>query len=111
MGRTQFGELEEQVILALLRLGGESYAVPVAKELAERTGRDVSPSTTYMVMRRLDEQGFLRSKMGPPEPVRGGRPRRFYAVVNDAVLPVLAESRRARLALWEGLEKMLDEAK
>jgi DNA-binding PadR family transcriptional regulator len=110
MGRTQFGELEEQVILALLRLGGESYAVPVAKELAERTGRDVSPSTTYMVMRRLNEQGFLKSKMGPPEPVRGGRPRRFYAVVSEAVLPALAESRRARLALWDGLEAMLDEA-
>ena len=111
MGRSLFGELEEQVILALLRLGGESYAVPVAKELAERTGRDVSPSTTYMVMRRLHEQGFLKSRMGPPEPVRGGRPRRFYRVVNEAVVPVLAESRRARLALWEGLEAMLDEAK
>jgi DNA-binding PadR family transcriptional regulator len=109
MARSQFGELEEQVILALLRLGGESYAVPVAKELAARTGRDVSPSTTYMVLRRLDEQGYVESRVGPPEPVRGGRPRRFYRVVKDAVLPALAESRRARLSLWDGLETMLDE--
>ena len=42
MARTRFGELEEQVILALLRLEGESYAVPVARELARLTGRDVS---------------------------------------------------------------------
>ena len=108
MGRSNFGELEEQVVLALLRLGGESYAVPVADELAKRTGRDVSPATAYMVMRRLDQQGYLKSRVGTPDPLRGGRPRRFYRVVKDAVIPVLSESRRARLALWEGLEPLLD---
>jgi DNA-binding PadR family transcriptional regulator len=110
MGRERFGELEEQVVLALLQLGGESYAVPVANELEERTGRDVSPATTYMVMRRLEEQGFLTSRVGTPEPERGGRPRRFYSVVKDAVVPALQDSRRARLALWEGLEPLLDES-
>jgi DNA-binding PadR family transcriptional regulator len=110
MGRTRFGELEEQVVLALLQLGGEGYAVPVAEELAKRAGRDVSPTTTYMVMRRLEEQGFVTSRVGTPDPERGGRPRRYYAVVKDAVLPALAESRRARLALWDGLEPLLDES-
>ncbi len=42
MARSRFGELEEQVVLALLQLDGESYAVPVASELARLTGRDVS---------------------------------------------------------------------
>jgi len=110
MGRERFGELEEQVVLALLQLGGESYAVPVADELARRTGRDVSPATVYMVMRRLDEQGLLTSRVGTPDPDRGGRPRRFYRVVKEAVVPELAESRRARLALWEGLEPLLEDA-
>lgn len=110
MGRTHFGELEEQVVLALLQLGGEGYAVPVAEELGRRTGRDVSPTTAYMVMRRLEEQGFATSRVGTPDPERGGRPRRYYAVVREAVLPALAESRRARLALWSGLEPMLDES-
>jgi hypothetical protein len=63
-----------------------------------------------MVMRRLHEQGYLKSRLGSPEPVRGGRPRRFYRVMMKAVIPALAESRRARLALWEGLEPMLDES-
>ncbi len=108
MGRSRFGELEEQVILALLQLEGESYAVPVAGELARLTGRDVSPATAYMVMRRLEARGFLTSRVGTPDPDRGGRPRRFYGVVTEAVLPALSESRRAMLALWEGLEPMLD---
>jgi DNA-binding PadR family transcriptional regulator len=110
MGRSRFGELEEQVVLALLQLGGESYAVPVAEELEKRAGREVSPATVYMVMRRLEEQGFLRSQVGTPDPERGGRPRRFYRVVRKAVVPALAESRRARLALWEGLEPLLEES-
>lgn len=110
MGRRRFGELEEQVVLAMLRLGGESYAVPVAAELEARTGREVSPATAYMVMRRLDEQGFLTSRVGTSDPERGGRPRRYYRVVKDAVMPALAESRRARLALWDGLEPLFEES-
>ena len=108
MARSRFGELEEQVILSLLQLEGESYAVPVAAELERLTGRDVSPATAYMVMRRLESRGFLVSRVGTSDPDRGGRPRRFYRVVTDAVLPALSASRRAMLALWDGLEPMLD---
>ena len=110
MGRSRFGELEEQVVLALLRLGGESYAVPVAEELAEVAIRDVSPATVYMVLRRLEAQGLVSSHVGDPVPERGGRPRRFYTVDREAVLPMLRGSRRAMLALWDGLEPMLDES-
>jgi len=106
--RTKFGELEEQVLLALLQLGGESYAVPIASELRTRTGRDVSPATVYMIMRRLEAQGLLSSSVGTADPKRGGRPRRFYRVDEDEVVPVLARVRRARIALWAGLEPKLD---
>ena len=108
MGRSRFGELEEQVVLAILRLDGEGYAVPVASELSRLTGRDVSPATAYMVMRRLEAQGFLTSRVGTCDPERGGRPRRFYRVDAEAVLPILRDSRQAMLALWDGLEPMLD---
>jgi PadR family transcriptional regulator PadR len=108
MRRSRFGELEEQVVLALLRLDGESYAVPVAEELERLTGRDVSPATAYMVMRRLESQGLVTSRVGTPDPDRGGRPRRFYRVDTEAVLPVLRRSRNAMLALWDGLEPLLD---
>ena len=108
MTRSKFGELEEQVVLALLRLDGDSYAVPVADELKRVTGREVSPATAYMVMRRLQTEGLVTSRVGEPDPVRGGRPRRFYTVDTDAVLPILRSSRSAMLALWDGLEPLLD---
>ena len=108
MGKTKLGELEEQILLTLLRLKGESYAVPVAGELSRLTGRDVSPATAYMVMRRLEERGLLVSTVGTPDPDRGGRPRRYYRLVEERALPLLRRSRQAMLALWEGLEPRLD---
>ena len=107
MSRKRIGELEEQVLLVLLRLEGESYAVPVASELSLLTGRDVSPATAYMVMRRLEDRGLVVSSVGPPAPERGGRPRRFYRVVEERALPFLRESRDGMLALWDGLEARL----
>lgn len=108
MTKTTLGELEEQILLTLLRLGGESYAVPVAQKLSSLSGRDVSPATAYMVMRRLEEHGLVSSSVGTSHPDRGGRPRRYYRVVEDAALPVLSRSRETMLALWDGLEPRLD---
>jgi len=106
MGRTNLGELEEQVLLILVRLEGEGYAVQVADALAELTGREVSAATTFMVMRRLEQRGLLQSRVGDPDPEWGGRPRRFYKVRIKAVQPLLQASREARLALWDGLEHL-----
>jgi hypothetical protein len=41
------------------------------------------------------------------DPSWGGRPRRFYRVNLKLAVPLLRASRRARLALWTGLEAML----
>ena len=110
MPRKRLGELEEQILLTVLQLGGESYAVPVASELSRLTGHDVSPATAYMVLRRLANRGLLVSFVGTPAPDRGGRPRRFYRVVEERALPVLRDSRNGMLALWDGLETRLGES-
>jgi DNA-binding PadR family transcriptional regulator len=107
MPRANLGELEEQVLLVLLRLDGESYAVEVADQLEELTGRAVSAATTFMVMRRLEQRGLVTSRVGDPDPEWGGRPRRFYKVRSRAVMPLLRASRQARLVLWHGLEDRL----
>jgi len=106
MARAGLGELEELVLLVLLRLDGESYAVEVAEELAALTGREVSAATAFMVMRRLEQRGLLSSRVGDPDPEWGGRPRRFYKVRVRAAVPRLRAARAARLALWKGLARL-----
>lgn len=109
MTRESLGELEQQVLLALLRLKGESYAVPIAECLQTEVGRDVSPTAVYVVLRRLEKRGFLTSRMGDPTPERGGRARRYFHIQPTAI-PVLRASRNALLTLWDGLEPVFDES-
>ena len=106
MTRDNLGELEEQVLLVLLHLG-EASAADVAGDLTERTGRDVSPATTFMVMRRLEQRRLVQSALDSAGQVGPGRPRRVYRAIAKAALPLLRASRRARLALWNGLEARL----
>jgi DNA-binding PadR family transcriptional regulator len=106
MGRANLGELEEQVLLVLARLDGESYAVAVVDELESLTGRSMSPATAFMVMRRLEARGLLTSRVGEPDPKWGGRPRRYYRANMKLVRPLLKASRDARLTLWSGLEHL-----
>jgi len=106
MGRANLGELEEQVLLILARLDGESYAMAVADELEALTGRTMSPATAFMVMRRLEQRGLVTSRVGEPDAQWGGRPRRYYRANMKLVRPLLRASRDARLTLWKGLERL-----
>jgi DNA-binding PadR family transcriptional regulator len=103
------GEFEQMVLLAVLRLGDDAYAVPVLDEIERRTGRSVSRGSVYVTLDRLETKGYLRSRLGDPTAERGGRARRYYAL-RPRALAALRESRRALIALWRGLEARLEDA-
>jgi DNA-binding PadR family transcriptional regulator len=109
MGRDTLGELEHQVLLAVLRLGGEAYSVPVVAELESRTGREVAQAAVYIVLRRLEEKGLLKSRMDERSVEETGRVRRYFRAT-PLGLRRLRESRWALRQLWEGIDTMLDEA-
>lgn len=108
MGRKGIGEFEHQVMLTVLRKGGESYSVDIVSDLEERTGREVAVSAAFVVLRRLEEKGLLESRMAEPDPSEGGHPRRYFRL-KPAGIAALKQSRRTFLALWDGLEPLLDE--
>jgi len=101
VGRDLLGELEHQVMLALLQLGEEAYTAPVVLELRERTGHEVTTASVYVVLRRLEEKGLVASELGDPGP-GGGRDRRYFRVTEEG-LTRLRDAREAYTALWEGL--------
>src|ERR1051326_9628542 len=96
------GELEQLVLLAVLRLEKDAYGVMIVEELASRTGRKISRPSVYLTLGRLEEKGLLQSRMGDPTPERGGRAKRFY-VVSATAMALLRESRRAYLNLCNGI--------
>lgn len=97
------GGFEHRVLLAILRLGSESYSVPIVEELEAVGGRSVSPSAVYVTLRRLERRRLVTSTMAPPAPGEGGRARRMFRITDDGVM-LLRETRADLDRLHEGLE-------
>lgn len=108
MGRSTLGEFEQQVLLTILRLGSEAYSVPIVVELEARTGREVATAAVYVALRRLEKKGLLTSRLESPEESGEPYPRRYFTLTEAAMEPLKA-ARRAMLALWDGLEPVLDD--
>lgn len=106
--RTFLGEFEHLVLATALRVE-DGYGAELMRELEERTGRHVQGGALYVTLDRLEEKGYLVSRMGSPDEKRGGRPKRFIEVTPDGVR-ALAEHREALLRVWEGIESTLDHA-
>lgn len=98
----QLGDLEELVLLAVLRLGHGAWGARIQEELEGRAGRAVSIGTIYVTLMRLEEKGLARSWMGEPTGERGGKAKRHFEVRSEGI-QALEASRRARERMWEGL--------
>ncbi len=107
MPRENLGELEHRVLLAVLRLGGETYSVPIVVELEERTGSRVAPAAVYIALRRLENKGLLSSRKGDAPDEEGGRERRYF-LLEQPGRDRLRDSRRSLLNLWDGFAEELD---
>jgi DNA-binding PadR family transcriptional regulator len=102
------GSFEHVVLLAVLHLGEEAYAVSIREEIERRTGGGVARGAVYTTLMRLEGKGMLRSRMGDPTPVRGGRAKRFYAL-SPAGAASLREARSALLEAWPRSARLLEE--
>jgi DNA-binding PadR family transcriptional regulator len=105
MGRDQLGELEHQILLALLRLGEDAYTAPIVVELEDTAGRPTSLAAVYIVLRRLEDKGLVASELRDPGE-GGGRDRRYFRVT-DPGLERLREVTRAYDRLRRGLDGVL----
>ena len=47
MSHNALGEFEQMVLLAIVRLRGDVYGVPITEEIERRTGRPVSPAAVW----------------------------------------------------------------
>ncbi len=100
------GELEYLILIAIVRVGANAYGVPIVEELRKHTRRPVLRPSVYLALRRLEDKGFIRSRLGDPEPRRGGRARKFVELTGIARRH-LRESNSTMKSLWQGIR--LDE--
>jgi PadR family transcriptional regulator, regulatory protein PadR len=101
------GEFEYAVLLAVLHMGEDAYAVPVRTLIETRTGRAIARGALYTALERLEGKGCLRSTMRDASDTRGGRPRRYFSLTPRG-LEALKATHVALRSLASGLEAILD---
>src|SRR5215208_1352214 len=103
MTHHSLGGFEQMVLLAIAHLRGEAYGIPIVEEIERRTGRSVARAAVYITVRRLEEKGFVSSRMSDPTPERGGKGRR-YAKLEPAGVKALRDAAKVAERMWRGLD-------
>jgi PadR family transcriptional regulator, regulatory protein PadR len=101
-GRIYLGELEELILLMVALIGADAYGVLITKELEEQTGRVITISAAHAALHRLEEKGFVKSKMGGASMERGGRRKRLFQITAYG-RQTLQELRDVRNTIWAQL--------
>jgi PadR family transcriptional regulator, regulatory protein PadR len=104
MKGTNLGEFEELVLLIVAVLFDEAYGVAIQDELLQRCNRETSLSTIHMALHRLEEKGYLESRLDGATNERGGRKKLIFRVTKSGQ-KALAFSKDLRNSLWNAAPK------
>ena len=96
-----------QVLIALA--DGEKHGYAIIKEVARRTGGEVSLSagTLYTIIRRFVQEGVIAESDARPDPALDDERRRYYRVTDFGRDVAKAEARRMETALGMARAKNL----
>lgn len=103
-GRIYLGELEELALLMVALLGEEAYGVSITEQLKSQANRRITLSATHAVLHRLEEKGFVKSKMGGASTERGGRRKRLFRITAYG-RNTLEDLRNTRNSIWSLISK------
>jgi PadR family transcriptional regulator, regulatory protein PadR len=103
MGKYALQHFELHVLLAILRLGGEAYSVPLVLALEKRMRRSIAQAAVFIALGRLEKKGLVASRLDEPE---GGRVRRYFKVTKQG-LAAVRHQHVEHARLWRGLGRLL----
>ena len=78
MKETNIGEFQEIVLLAILILDDQAYGLRIQKEISSRLKRELSRGALHTALTRLEEKGFLESRLSESTSERGGKRKRLF---------------------------------
>jgi PadR family transcriptional regulator PadR len=108
MARRLLTDFELMLMLAILRIGGEAYGVPIARELKATAGREAALGAVYAALERLEGRGLVASDIGEPTPERGGKAKRYFRLTSKG-LRAVKDTHRALSALWANVRELKGE--
>ena len=73
------GQFEQLVLTAILSQRDDAYGVTIHAKVAELARpKEISLGAVYVTLDRLEDKGFVSSRLSDPTPERGGRAKRCY---------------------------------
>ncbi|MFK7953453.1 MAG: PadR family transcriptional regulator [Ekhidna sp.] len=99
MKESKLGDFEETILLIVGILKKEAYAFNIAEEFETQTKRVVSIGAVHSTLSRIEDKGFVESKMGDSTAERGGRRKRIYTITAQGQ-KALEISRDLKMSLW-----------
>lgn len=99
------GELEELILLTCGVLYPDAYGVAVMDEIEKRASRSLNISAVHAVLTRLEDKGYLKSKMTSPTQERGGRRKRVFLLTASGKR-ALEEVNELRTQLYKQIPKV-----
>ena len=106
MKGTNLGEFEELVLLTVTILHEEAYSIAIANEIIKVTKRNVSFAVVHSALNRLEEKGYVDSKLGGATTDRGGRSKRIFTI-SAAGKKALLKVKSQRDELWSMVPKIV----
>src|SRR6202045_4617055 len=95
--------IEQQILLAIVRLNPDAYGVSIRDEIKARINKEYSFGSIYAVLERLENGGLIESREGEATAVRGGR-KKLYFTITGAGEKALQASLNAMDAMRSGLK-------
>ena len=72
----------EVTIMGILR-GGDKFGLEVWEEFGRRAGMQMPSGSLYTTLRRMEDKGLIRSRMGGPTSNRAGNRRSYFKLTAD----------------------------
>ncbi len=106
MGKYRISEFEEVVLLTIAVLYNEAYGVSIKQHIEASQDRKVSVGALQSCLQRLEKKGYLTSREGEANSIRGGRPKKYFELT-AAGKKTLAVTRELRNQLWDAIPQAI----
>jgi DNA-binding PadR family transcriptional regulator len=100
MSKEFLNDLEELVLTLVAGNNDLAYGAAIAIELEQNLHRKVTLSVVHVTLYRLEDKGYVKSKVGGATKERGGRSKRIYSITNSGIA-VLKMMKQTRMGLWQ----------
>jgi PadR family transcriptional regulator, regulatory protein PadR len=100
MTREFLNDFEELILTMVAALHENAYGAAITIEIEKWLGRKATLSAVHVTLYRLEDKGYVKSKVGGSTNERGGRSKRIYTITS-AGMAVLRSMKETRTEMWK----------